>query len=266
MHHSSLKILAQTFGLGRMSNLNLYIYTRGGNIGDVAGFYILKKYFPEITFNPDSKKYLFFGGSTFYCHHYIEAEQIVYFGNGLSGFDELVPPKHPFTIYPRGHITKNMLERSGVKCKQVMGDIIQFLAQEDTAIHDESLPALYIKDAFKNVDFIPTHSPVIGVCDTSHTKGLEIVSDIDIFKEKIGLFGKVISSQVHPFLIALMFGKPAKLIAKDFRALDICDYFDIPLDCTVEDSMRVRETALKNIPHMKDIFMEIINNHNEETI
>jgi len=239
-------------------NKNLYIYKTGNNFGDTIGYYILKKYFPKVKFDATSNDYLFFGGSTFHHHKSLgKMNSIVYFGNGLASFYEIDLPKcNNIQIYPRGESTKNMLERVGYKCNKPIGDVVQFIALEPIIKEVPKYSELWIKDAFNDIP-IPKDAHCVAVCESPLTAGYEVMYDLKQFRYKIKDYEKVISSQIHPFLIALMLGKSAQLIYKDIRALDICNFFDIPFNCSKEDAMKVRAISQKNTVAIKYLFNKI---------
>ena len=242
-------------------DMRVYCFLGGGNLGDVMGLEILKKYFSEFEFNPLSKNYLFFGGSTFHHHLTYLTEKpnfILFFGNGLSCFEEMVMPECDYKIFPRGSHTKCMLDRMGIKSEEVIGDIAQFISNEEV-IETRGDGEVFIKDAFKDINYIPENSNIISVCDDNLTTSYKLINTMDNFKIELSNYMKIISSQIHPFLISLMWGFPAKLVPKDIRALDITSFFDIPFDCMEEDAKKVRKISQNNITNMKEILINELN-------
>lgn len=237
--------------------LDLYLYTINksksdrfrisDNLGDRLFPWLLDSFFPFYQFSNSSKNILFFGGSVFEHTKNLDfnPKNLIYYGCGLSAINELaIPTDSNVRIFTRGPHTTDVLNDHGYEVIKTVGDPAMCLTLLPEIKVRTNAKKLWVKDAFTEMEPCHIEHEVIGVAYTDLTKGINIYAKIEDFFRLLSQYSALISSQIHPFLMAVIRGIPAKLLPKDWRAKDICDFFQIPVDCELETCRQLRHQIL----------------------
>jgi hypothetical protein len=239
-----------------------YHWSINNNLGDIATDYIFKQYFPFFEFDNTEKNNLLMFGGTIIDHidnanklHNTKFKNILYFGVGLSNKDELnravkniTANNILYTIIPRGPKTKQVLVDNSISCKNPCGDVVQLLASLPLCNTNFDDPELLVYDVYSPNLITPQSNnyETIKVAKNNCFENIKYYN-LNNFLVAINNFSKIYSSQVHPFLIASLLGKPCCLYPKDFRAKDFKYFKSFKLDMSKEDSLLLRSEAQQNI-------------------
>ena len=247
---------------------NKYHWSIEDNLGDVATDIILKDCFPFFDFNENEKTNLLIFGGTLLNHidnanklYNADFRNILYYGVGVSNQYEVSDAlriieknKISFKIIPRGPKTKEVLNRNSISCEDPCGDVLQLFSLWPI-IKSESEQPLHVVDVYRPDLFeTPNNSIKIKVANNKNSFPNVVFNNLTSFFENLKKYGKVYSSQIHPFLISAMVGKPCYLHPKDWRARDFSYFSNFKLDMTSEDSINLRKESQKNIRNFIDSF------------
>jgi len=246
-------------------DLNKY-YWKKQNLGDIATDYIFSKIFPFFKLEEKaSNNLLMFGGTVF--NHVKKAEEqfganyknILFFGVGLSNDKELFECfkyniGKNLIIVPRGYKTMEVLNNNKVKCEEPLGDVLQLFLGTRSCKRSKTKKNMFIKDVF-NPDLFPepenSHTYRVGGFNKKKLENIPFL-DLKTFLKQINKYDKVYSSQIHPFFISAVLGKPAFLFPKDYRAEDLCYFKSLKnykgeYDLNFDDCKMLREEIFDNI-------------------
>lgn len=238
------------------------------NLGDIGTDYIFKKLFPFIKFNEDSENLFFFGGSIFNhlgaaqsTRKHKKFKRVEMFGVGIAREDEAInKPYLPYRIFPRGRKTYDFLKTKNYETDEPVGDVINLF----TLLYKDRLPkgngkTLYVRDSYDDTVKIPEGEKGIKVAKNAFSDSFpeEFVS-IDEFIALCEEYSYIVSSQIHPFLIGIVLGKPGKLIPKDMRADDLAHQESFKISMEETDLVYHRIRVLEKLPHMIDRLMQVL--------
>ena len=239
-----------------------YHWDLNNNLGDIATNHIIMEYFPFFEFDNMEKNNLLMFGGTIMDHidnanklYDTKFKNILYFGVGLSNKNELhraikniIANNISYTIIPRGPKTKQVLTDNSINCKNACGDVVQLLASLPLSNTNLDDPELLVYDVY-NPDLIIPESKNYEIIKVAQNNSFENIKyyNLNNFLVAVNNFSKIYSSQVHPFLIASLLGKPCCLHPKDFRAKDFRYFKSFKLDMSKEDSLLLRSEAQQNI-------------------
>lgn len=254
-------------------NLNKYSWQKESNLGDVATDFILEKLFPFFEFDENNKKNLLMFGGSIFNHlnnankkHNTQFENVIYFGTGLSCEAELQDSIKQFKniknlqIFARGQKTAGELSKNNIPYKAIVGDVLQLFACFNPA-HQRQLygnKCLCIKDAYSSNLNLGTFScDKIRVAKNGKNTMVPFVN-LDTFLKMIKIYNKIYSSQIHPFFISAVLGKPCELTPKDWRAEDLRFFKSLKFQMTEHDSSLLRKEIFKKALHLVDQFTEVL--------
>jgi hypothetical protein len=242
-------------------NCNKYYWSKQGNLGDVATDFLLKLFLPNLHFDENQKNnLLMFGGTIFdhinnaNCFYKANFKKIVFFGVGVSKESEIKNAikiikdnNIEYSFIPRGPKTKQELEKRGIQCEEEVGDVLQLCSLLPTAKTIKNNPDLLVLDSYSTKSFkIDSNNYLsIKVAKNKFNKNVRYY-DINSFIKLINNFNKVYSSQIHPFLISSLLGKPCFLHPKDWRVEDFKYFKYFKTDMSIEDSLKLRGEAQKS--------------------
>jgi glycosyltransferase involved in cell wall biosynthesis len=244
-------------------NATKYFWKKHQNLGDVATDYIFQYLFPYIKFNNNLNNLFMFGGTIFDhiknadIEYKTKFKNILMFGVGVSKRQEIINglkqiENRNIKIFPRGNKSKQELLKVGMHCEATYGDVLQLFVGVPAIKHTESFTDLYIKDIYNpNIIEIPENGKAIRVANDNRSFLDCPYVNLKIFMRILKNYSKIHSSQIHPFFIAVVMGKPAILTAKDWRAEDLkifknldfemnknqCDAFRLGIKSTKMNSM-----------------------------
>lgn len=249
-------------------DITQYYYKDGDNLGDVALFHIFRKIFPFIKFKNDSSNLLMFGGSVF--EHLGKAEHefnrkflnVEYFGVGCHNKSQSIDLPNSYNIHPRGYESQKLLESRGIKTNDIVGDVLQLFSLLPD-VRNGGSGNLIIHDVYSNsIDTGYVSGDVIRIAKNGAYNDESIpYYSYDGFLSKIRDYEKIHSSQIHPFLIAVMLGKSSKLIPKDIRSLDFLFFKDFLYDMNYTQSLKLRTGVQQSIPKFVDYFFNVLKNY-----
>ena len=252
---------------------NKYHWAIQDNLGDVATDIILHEYFPFLEFDKNEKSNLLMFGGTIFNHienanklHDANFTNILYYGVGVSQNSEIdhalkmiVNNNVNFEIVPRGSKTKDMLSSKGVSAQSPVGDVLQLLSSMPIIETNPTDPELLVFDIWNpNLIYPKNKYETIKVANDKKSFLNIPFCDYKSFFDKIKNFSKIYSSQVHPFLISALLGKPCNLHQKDWRAEDFRFFKSFKLEMNKEDCFELRKSAQRNIQKFSYSFFDNI--------
>jgi glycosyltransferase involved in cell wall biosynthesis len=239
-----------------------YYWKKDNNLGDIVTHNIFIEYFPFFEFNDMEKNNLFMFGGTIFNHidnanklYNTKFKNILYFGVGLSNEYELNQTikyiknnNISYIIIPRGQKTRELFLKKSIECRKPCGDVLQLLSSLPLSKTNIEDPELLVYDIYHPNLIIPKSNnyEIIKIANNNFFENIKFY-DFSSFLRKINHYSKIYSSQVHPFFISCLLGKPATLYQKDFRADDLAYFKSFKLDMFMEDSLMLRSEAQKNI-------------------
>lgn len=242
-------------------NCNKYYWSKQDNLGDIATDIALSYFLPFLKFNKQEKENLLMFGGTIFDHinnanilYKANFKKIIFFGVGVSKESEIDRAikiiknnNIKITFVPRGQKTKQEVEKKGICCEKPVGDVLQILSYLPEANTDKNKPDLLVLDSY-NEKLFNIESKNYLTIKVAKNKLHPNVPYYDFynFLKLINNCNKVYSSQVHPFLISALVGKPCYLYKKDWRAEDFKYFKYFNLDMTKEDSLNLRHEAQKS--------------------
>jgi hypothetical protein len=249
-----------------MNNINLslnkYHWSKQGNLGDDATDIILKCFLPFLKFDKKEKENLLMFGGTIFDHiknanilHKANFKKIIFFGVGVSKESEIdkalktiIENKIKFIFIPRGPKTKKEIEKKGISCEEPVGDVLQMCSFLPLSNSDsDDLPDLLVLDSYaqRSFDLESRDHITIKVANNKLYPNVPYYN-FNSFIELVSKCNKVHSSQIHPFLISALLGKPCRLYPKDWRSEDFKYFKYFKLNMTKEDSLKLRLEAQKS--------------------
>jgi hypothetical protein len=193
------------------------------NLGDAAFPAIVQSFWPTLEPDPQADTVFFIGGSVVdHLCHFPDARHAYFFGAGALTESALPDPRDGdrMTFYPRGPVTEDLLRSSGFRVEPYVGDTAFLLARRDVAPYDPQGPLVRVLDGFADVP-IEEGDEEVAVAETPRTIGRRVIAELDEWIAFLRTCRGVVSSQVHPVVISLALGVPARLVPKDVRSRDI---------------------------------------------
>ena len=248
-----------------------YYWDIHNNLGDIVTHTIFTQFFPFFEFDKDEKKKLLMFGGTILNHieqankkYNTKFNQVLYFGVGLSKQAEInhalpMISNIDFKIIPRGPKTKEILSSNSIGSEEPCGDVLQMLSALPLSNTNLDDPELLVYDIYHPNLIMPKSDnyKIIKIANNNTFNDIEFY-DLDSFLTILNRSSKVYSSQVHPFLISCLLGKPSSLYQKDFRADDFRYFRSFKLDMSREDSLSLRLEAQDNIRRFSLQFLKEI--------
>jgi hypothetical protein len=179
-----------------------------------------------LNFNRNSSNIGCFGGSV--IDHpalvpeiYNNAKNVILFGTGIMSQENLLFNRRiSYEIYPRGYETEKCLKELCIESYGVVGDTA-FLLSIEPKIKNSFKNIVGILDAYKKNDLPIKCDSYIAVAKTERTNGYKVYCDLKEYIKLLHNVSVIVSSQIHPSIIAGALGVSAIMIKKDIRFNDI---------------------------------------------
>jgi hypothetical protein len=237
---------------------NKYHWDIQNNLGDIATDILFKMHFPFFEFDKNEKNNLLMFGGTIFNHienanklYDADFKNILYFGVGVSQLYEIESAMKTikennisFTMIPRGPKTKMQLMQKFINTEEPCGDVLQLCSSLPIVKHNLEDPELLVEDVYHPNLIAPKSNNYKTIKVANNNKSLDVpFYGFNEFIDVLNNHSRVYSSQVHPFLISALLGKPCVLHPKDWRARDFTYFSSFKPHMDLENCYSLREEA-----------------------